>query len=201
MTNEEAKQLKKGDKILIEAEVEFVYIDGDIKFSCKHTDCKGGIITRAYAVNPKNVTLMPEKPKYDPCRLFRKGDKVRVVEWNGHRYLYYDHSTELTTGCICEVNEDEKSEQEEGWVSVDYQGQIRYVPPCFLELVTPVEELAPYSVQTGGYNRWSVKKGDLLHSQYPFGEHCVFNMDEAKAAAEAVCDWLNDEYGKEQSND
>ena len=68
----------------------------------------------------------------------------------------------------------------------------------FLELVTPVEEIEPYRVETGGYNRFRIKKGNLEYSYFPFGEHCVLGMDEAKAAAEAERDRLNAEYRKEQ---
>lgn len=67
-----------------------------------------------------------------------------------------------------------------------------------LECVSPVEELEPYSVETGGYNRFRIKKGNLEYSYFPFGEHCVLSMDEAKAAAEAERDRLNAEPRKEK---
>lgn len=65
-------------------------------------------------------------------------------------------------------------------------------------LVASAEELEPYRVETGGYNKFRIKKGNLEYSYFPFGEHCVLSMDEAKAAAEAERDRLNAEHRKEQ---
>lgn len=136
----------------------------------------------------------PTPPKYDPCRLFKKGDIVEPVERDGREV-----PDGAPVGEKCTVVESEKN----GIVCIRYDAgsehYIHEIPYFHLELVTPVEELEPYRVETGGYKRWSVKKGDLFHSQYPFGEHCVFNMNEAKAAAEAERDRLNAEYRKEQS--
>ena len=120
---------------------------------------------------------------------------MRVVEWNGRMYWDYDHHTELTTGCICEVYEDEKREQEEGWVSVDYQGHNRSVPPCFLELITPVEELEPYSVQES--DAFDIVREGKIVMTIPFTEDDYYTFEQAKAAAEAECDRLNTEYRKD----
>lgn len=193
MTNEEAKQLKKGDKILIEAEVEFVYIDGDIKFSCKHTDCKGGIITRAYAVNPKNVTLMPEKPKYDHCRLFKKGDKVRVVERNGRSPILCG-AVEL--GGTYTVYADE----EDGDVMLDIGLGVGGGEPIawyFLELVTPVEEIEPYYVKYTGTHYVVGKRPEEQEIVY-LAEYSKDRHPHAKESAEAEADRLNAEWRKEQ---
>ena len=134
--------------------------------------------------NPLRLVHADEKPKYDPCRLFKKGDKVRVVEWNGRDIA--------RVGQIGYVVSDEHNSRVE--LSIDGWTKDVFYPACHLELVTPVEELEPYRVETGGYNRFRIKKGNLEYSYFPFGEHCVLSMDEAKAAAEAECARLNDEY-------
>lgn len=139
-------------------------------------------------------TLVGSQPKHDPCRLFRKGDKVRVVEWNGRNYCDRDHHTELKTGCLAEIWDDERDEQEEGYVSVIYEEYIRCVPPCYLELVTPVEELKPYSVTYDNKFYHINKHGEEASiAVYSEARH-----PNAKAAAEAERDRLNAEHRKEQ---
>jgi hypothetical protein len=129
-------------------------------------------------------------PKYDPCRKFRRGDIVRYVPHNGRECPampldeYYRVKT-LT------VVEDEDANHR---VLVETQdGRNKYIMFCYLELVTPVEELEPFEV----YHRpseWCVIKtaNDLIAS--------IYNVDihpNAKAAAEAECARLNAEWGKE----
>ncbi len=150
-----------------------------------------------YEIAPENGIKNTENaPKYDPCRLFRKGDKVRVVAWNGRKYRDYDHSTELTTGCTGEIWEDEKDEQDEGFVSVIYEGYIRCVPPCYLELVTPVEELEPYYIEEElGTITVLSKKDPIFHKCWHYAG--VKSGVIALEAAQAERDRLNAKHRKE----
>lgn len=135
-------------------------------------------------------------PKYDPNRLFRKGDKVRVVAWNGRNYYDIDHNTKLETGSLAEISDDEEAEQQEGYVSVIFQGYIRFVPPCYLKLVTPVEELEPYSVREY-VEFYAVEKDGAMFSTFFKGSY----YEKTQAAAEAECARLNAEFRKEQSHE
>lgn len=132
-------------------------------------------------------------PKYDLCRKFREGDKVRVVERNG-RYQPNIPVDELWSGLLT-VSEDEnfcnnlvKVRREDGREKLSHW--------WYLELVTPVEELEPYRVEEDS-QYWHVfyeQNGGLmtvckfLKSYHPT----------AKAAAEAERDRLNAEWRKEQ---
>lgn len=129
-----------------------------------------------------------------PTRLFREGDKVRVVEWNGRHFHDRDHGTELTTGCICEVDDDEEATSEHG-VLVVYEEQVRYIAPCFLELVTPVEELEPYKL-IDSPNTYNIVRDSAMVMTIHKKSH-----PNAKAAAEAECARLNEEWRKEHTND
>jgi len=128
-------------------------------------------------------------PKHDPCRPFKKGDKVRYEPKLGR---YEPH---ITNGSICTVLSDERN----GRVQIEYcDDESVYsatIPFFFLELVTPVEELEPYElVETTDY--WSVEKENE--------ELCLFwkkHHPNAKEAAEAECDRLNAEWRKEHEND
>jgi hypothetical protein len=137
-----------------------------------------------------DFTYIELAPKYDPCRKFRRGDIVRYVPHNGRECPampldeYYRVKT-LT------VVEDEDANHR---VLVETQdGRNKYIMFCYLELVTPVEELEPFEV----YHRpseWCVIKtaNDLIAS--------IYNVDihpNAKAAAEAERDRLNAEWRKE----
>lgn len=46
---------------------------------------------------PQQYLSLP--PKHDPCRLFKKGDLVRVVEWNGRHFHDRDYGVDIETGC------------------------------------------------------------------------------------------------------
>ena len=145
----------------------------------------------------KHGTSVPT-PKHDPCRLFKKGDKVRVVEWNGRKVH------DPLNGAVWTVNRNEGNggiSHESILVSLFYEddkeGHIIGVPPCYLELVTPAEELEPYQIEigvTGKGEDYRIKKDGTIICAYS----CAH--PNAKAAAEAERDRLNEEHRKEQEN-
>ena len=193
MTREEAKQLKEGDKIFIEGEVELVYDNGDIQFSCKRTSSYGTIVKRAFAIVPEDVTLMPEKPKYDPCRPFHVGDKVRRRKVLEGRYLScMMHDLPFDTDFT--VISGEKN----AMVGINKDDDIHFVSFAMLELVTPVEELEPYSVRES--DAFDIVCEGKIVMTIPFTEYDYYTFEQAKAAAEAEADRLNAEWRKEQSN-
>ena len=168
-------------------------------------------------IEPYTYTLVPseaktlrpigqEASKYDPCRKFKKGDKVRYEPKLGRSEPC------ITKGTICTVL---SSENGVGRVFVEYANDegvyTTSILFCFLELVTPVEELEPYYVRTNKYCSTctifkKVGEKKLVHSAYYFvhGNGCsnaIMSITEAIAAAEAECGRLNAEHRKEQDND
>lgn len=150
---------------------------------------------RVKVMNLIDVYCSPDKlypiPKYDPCRKFRKGDKVHMKpEVNGRPvYIGEDAWEPLDHNEIWTVVEDEL---ETGWVRIKTACVHATVWHAMLELVTPVEELEPYSVGEST-NYFSVDKDDEELSLYWKDKH-----PNAKVAAEAECARLNEEYRKEQ---
>jgi hypothetical protein len=196
LTQKQIQNLKPGDPIVIHTTFGQVDSDGDVRFLTPNScgDDSHAYINKEYVSLPGEPVEQP-KPKHDPTRLFKEGDKVRVVEWNGRHFHDRDHGTELTTGCICEVCDDEESTVTEGYINimVTYQEQVRSIAPCFLELVTPMEELEPYSVEK---DDWEYVVFDRARKV----DVCRFAVahPNAKAAAEAERDRLNKEWRKEQ---
>jgi hypothetical protein len=148
---------------------------------------------------PEELTESSRKsaPKYDPCRKFRKGDKVRFKEYLGRRSLA--HTDEYIT-----LDRDEKHGQC-FWTGVSATGDIwsRNAYFCYLELVEPAEELVPYYIERrgekeGGWCYIVYKHGGYAESTFYFGACRSRNEAEAKEAAEAERDRLNDEWRKEQ---
>jgi hypothetical protein len=146
--------------------------------------------------------LFPRQPKYDPFRLFKKGDRVRVVERYGRKFwsaapetIYtvvedeylHDDQNVLLRGCVG-IN-DGKPETLSAW----------NIPFFHLELVTPVEDLDPYSVE-GDEDEWHILRCGKFLMSFPFDSSAYYTEEQAKAAAEAECDRLNAEYRKEQNN-
>ena len=146
--------------------------------------------------------------KHDPTRLFKKGDRVRIKrEINGriihHSFAFFEYDTIYT------VKEDEvQKSYKSGHVSItDGNGNICTLSFYELELVTPVEELEPYSVEEscGGANLHCFilkrRKKHLSYYLYKAGNaNHYYTREQAKAAAEAERDRLNEEWRKEQNN-
>lgn len=140
-------------------------------------------------ITSRNLHPIPSPPKYDPCRKFRRKDKVRVKrEVHGRPvYIGEDAWEPLDPNEIWEVEE----EKETGWVHLKNGCLSADVWHGMLELITPVEELEPYTV-VESYGRTDVMKGDYTIATY------TDSHPHAKEAAEAECDRLNAEYRKEQ---
>lgn len=140
-------------------------------------------------------------PKYNPNRLFKKGDiveprkgrEVYACEWEDCVF----HKLEGTYK-VC-------NDEREGHVSVidKETGVDCYVSSFALELVTQAEELEPYRIfNNERLGAWTVLKNELIFAYYPYrvneSDNIVHSEEEAKAAAEAERDRLNAEYRKEQ---
>lgn len=121
------------------------------------------------------------KPKYDPCRKFRKGDKVRAVKYKGRKGT----DCSYFTGKIYTVLQEERSN---GLLKLTDNVYVYYIDPAYVELVTPVEELEPY------------KCGEGIDAQLIFFQDEHFAEFENEEDAQRVCAWLNAEYRKEQNN-
>lgn len=189
MTLEELKQLKRGDEIFIRAKYKKVCSDGDVCFSLFVTSVFGEVAKGEGHTLPKNVILPSElqtEPKYDPCRLFKKGDKVRVKNWNGR--------TTLRAGQFGFVVANEAAN---GMVELAIDGWENdiFYHACLLELVTPVEEMEPYIVKK--YHEFYAVERRNNHKDRPATYDVDFHPH-AKEAAEAKCARLNAEYRKEQ---
>lgn len=145
-------------------------------------------------------TLVGPAPKYDPCRKFRKGDKVRLIKWNGRNPFDAHHGLKLNPGEVHIVLDDEYDRNEVyiGMSAADEEQSV--VHSCNLELVTPIEELEPYTVDECGFApTLYVRKNGKVYMTIPYkeGTSLFQSREEALAAAEAERDRLNAEYRKE----
>lgn len=209
MTREELKQLKKGDEVFVKAVFDWLAKDGDAYVLFFWTNCRGERITGNVAVTIDSVLLRSdlqqpaEKPKYDPCRRFKKWDRVRPV-------VRYGRTPD--DGALANVTYVVVDDEKNGLVSIArHDGKSGYahtVTALYLELVTPVEELEPYSVkpvyetikEEDGLLGYEVVNAEGLPEIIFFGGKGKYRvMQEAKEAAEAECARLNAEYRKEQA--
>lgn len=197
MNQEQAKQLKNGDKILIEVIFDQIDDDGDavIEYTNSVSDREHGFIAPKHIVVGVSET-QPNKPKYDPCRLFKKGDRVRIVKYAGRCYTTF---WESFVGAEVFV---ETSETVYSLPEVKTAKGLQPIDPAYLELVTPVEELTPYSVHESEVMQgFDIVRDKLCVMSFPFGaKECgwYYNETAAKEAAEAECSRLNAAYRKAQ---
>ena len=125
--------------------------DGDIVLKCNIT-VGGKLAPDIKYFHPTCCSLPLKDLKYDPYRKFKKGDIVRLKEWNGRcpemysgTNSWFNHPPRCKNGNL-EVREDEKdSKVEIGIIGVNCAHAA--AAPCFLELVTPVEEMEPYYIE------------------------------------------------------
>ena len=194
MTKEEAKQLKNGDKVLIEAIFDQIDDDGDavLEYTNSVSDCERGFVEPKHIVGVVSET-QPNKPKYDPCRLFKKGDKVKLRETVKGRHTSM-FVTGLSLGKIYTVENDEFNHTV---YIVGDEGLGRY-SFVHLELVTPVEELEPYYVKDDGTHYVVGKRPEEPEIVY-LAEYSNDRHPHAKEAAEAECARLNAEHRKEKA--
>ena len=134
--------------------------------------------------------ISPETyPKYDPCREFREGDKVRVRKIHGKLpQCRYNGMIKVKEGDCCTIHE--KEHRNCYWVTIPSGGNW-CLDAAYFELVTPVEEMEPYSVDYE-MDCWRVCDNDGVVSVYNE------RHPHAKEAAEAERDRLNAAHRKER---
>lgn len=138
-----------------------------------------------------------EQPKHDPCRKFRKGDKVELKEEIDGRKLS-EFVTGLTLGKIYTVEEDEKNHI----VVIDSDNGLCRYSFVHLELVTPVEEVEPYEVDCDDDEKeYSIVCRHKFVCVYPYDSDSFYTKEEACERAEAECARLNSQHRKEMNND
>ena len=183
--------LKKGQAYLILADYHGKDSDGDCVFIAESTERRLFLpfvgVQNCVFLPSEPPTLVGSTPKYDPCREFRKGDKVTPEPIN-KRYSGYEGRTFIVCQDEAETGNEIKL-KEDGYI-----GHIS-INAAYLKLITPVEELEPYSLENDDLG-WNVldKEGGLV------ARFCNDGHPHAKEAAEAERDRLNAEYRKEQNN-
>lgn len=194
MTSQELSELKPGDTVYLgQLPVKFKSIKNTVILNFEPCETSG-LLKGFEHVSRFSIRPMLPQPKYDPCRLFRKGDKAKPRIINGREI------PKLPLDVIFTVTGDE---DKYGVVPVEYISPVIGLPTSatvhaiWLELVTPVEE-EPYYIEKA-CNRYELMKrdGDKLYKLADYWDtHPRF-----KAAAEAERDRLNAEHRKEKGNE
>lgn len=129
---------------------------------------------------------------YDPCRLFRKGDEVRVQQFRGRC-----GSSLIPSGNTAIVID---SEDEDCLVVLENPSRFGkptiVIHSCFLELVTPVEEIQQFFLESDNDHVFGIYFGTSQNYEL------VSRLSKkyySLTDAEAECRRLNEEYGKEQN--
>lgn len=142
-------------------------------------------------------------PKYDPCRLFRKGDKVKLRKHFFGRETTFSHYSESKFNFdeIYTIEEDE--EPQPSLVAVASNDGEYSEEFCFyeIELVTPVEELEPFYVRENTESKsFEVRRKEDHKVQaafYYFSKDDTHAKREAEKATREHCDRLNAAHRKE----
>lgn len=187
LTQEQIQNLKPGDPVFVRGKFKSVDDDGDFWietgncYRCYDPLC---VSLPSEIVNRQSSTVN----KHDPTRLFKKGDKVRIVKYNGRKFDAAPPTFQL--GKVYRVDEDEDTEH--CYVMLQSCDLYYAHPVAFLELVTPVEEIEPYKL-IDSPNTYNIVRDSAMVMTIHKKSH-----PNAKEAAEAECDRLNAEWRKEQ---
>ena len=223
ITDEQIKNLKPGDPLIIHGKFNSIFKDGDIGIEVYLTGGYGDggdIVKDVMYTHPSYVSLpsvepiemshtakiSEERPKYDPCRKFKEGDIVDYRRRHGRDYETVPDPEDYKLARVIS-SEDEES----GMVGVEfieaYGGEDVFfaVPWYHLELVTPIEELELYFVGESENSYDLFRKtinGNQLRASFwwrhnPTPDLIELSKANAKAAAEAERDRLNAEHRKE----
>jgi hypothetical protein len=214
LTQEQIKNLKKGDPVIIHGEFMETWHDGDIKIFRKVTE-RGKVIDLYAYFHPSCVSLPSEHgtflsrrssegaetevptTKRDSFRLFRKGDRISFKTWHGFLPSDLENEAELL-GKEATVYEDQEEDNFRVYFFFDgedpeQEWHAAFLP--FIELVTPVEELEPYKL-IDSPNTYNIVRDSAMVMTIHKKSH-----PNAKAAAEAERDRLNAEWRKEHENE
>ena len=143
--------------------------------------------------------ISPEPaPKYDPCRLFRRGDKVRIKKENLYgRPVFTDHM-DFQVGNVYLVAEDET---EYGAVTlVSENGNIETYSYLEIELVTMVEEEGLYFIRNNKVGKkFEVRDRKRLQiaATFCYSKTCAHTQNAAQKSALEYCNKLNEGHRKE----
>jgi hypothetical protein len=194
LTPDQVKNLKPGDKLVVQGEFCQAYNNGNILVSLSVQRWETSI-REIRSFHPSCVSLPSDsartfchvvdnmvKPKYDPTRPYQKGDRARVVERNGRTPTCFPVGR-IKVGDIVTVAENEAGDMFIKVLTED--GHEMMVPWFMLDLVTPVEELEPYSI-------------DPTNTNVLFKRGKKFATFEDDDEAQEMCDRLNAEHRKEQ---
>lgn len=198
LTEEQIKNLKPGDPLIIHGTFKEIDNEGDIWVKRKFSDTYYWVDHTAVSLPSEHGTSVPT-PKYDPTRLFRKGDKVRIRKVNGNLPKCRYNGVTVEDGTIGEIN----SSDERNCYWVKFNRTTSWCFDCaYFELVTPVEELEPFTVvHKQALQHFQINHGKLNYMTFPYGLHksngWYHTITTAKAAAEAECKRLNEEWRKE----
>jgi hypothetical protein len=195
LTQEQIQNLKEGDPLIIHGTYKGKHSDGDLRITSTMT-VGDSLEDSIKTVHPSCVSLPSEivnsqssiVNKHDPTRLFKKGDKVRVVEWNGRKDCRNGmEATVLSNerGCFVDIE----------CMIKEVKAELTY-PACHLDLITPVEEMEPYSVRES--DAFDIVREGKIVMTIPFTEDDYYTFEQAQAAAKAERDRLNAEWRKER---
>lgn len=204
------QDLQTGHEYLIRAKFDHKDYDNDYNFIAEPSEHR--IFLDEKSVRQSVIqTLEPppsvgSTPKYDPCRLLKKGDRVQVKRRNGR---CNGKDGEYLREAFCVVAEDEIPNE---LVRVYHNSTEYRLDPAYLELATPVEELERYVIihnerekyydvcwkdddePDGRTGRTRVRATFWYHKPPQ-----TYSQTEALSAAETERDRLNAEHRKEQA--
>lgn len=203
LTQEQLDTLEKGTPIVIHTTFDHFDCDGDVRYKAPYSLDK----EHYTYIDPKYVSLPGEpveQPKHDPCRLFKKGDRVRIKrEINGrklnHVFVNFSYDQTYTV-----VQDEEQKENQSGLVKIINETGHTFTGSFYeLELVTPVEELEPYSMLENVPSN-SIEVRDMrtnkVEAIFYFGKDHAYTFVQAATRAEAERDRLNAEWKQSHQN-
>lgn len=179
-------QRAKGDKLLFDREECQKWLEENKNNKQPKTTDN---TMKATTPKPENAQYAP-KPvpvkEYDPARIFKEGDEVKVTLCNGRGNGI---PAEIMFACgVCRKNEDAV-----GMVAVEICGKVFQVPACNLLLLRAVEDIPVYAIMTDGNGFYVTSKGiKEACGAFWYGGATGKTKEEAEASAELYLDMIKE---------
>ena len=195
LTQEQLDTLEKGTPIVIHTTFDHFDCDGDVRYKSPYSieEENYGYIDPKYVSLPGETVEQPT-PKYDPTRLFKKGDKVRVVKCKGRDFNSWARIVvDIDEMLDCDIS------------VIAENGEENSIDPAYLELIIPVEDSVPYTVvHKPALQHFQINYGKLHYMTFPYGLYkskgWYHTITTARDAAEDECKRLNDEWKQSHQN-
>lgn len=181
-------QRAKGDKLLFDLEECKEWLENN-RTNKQQETTQDNTMKATTPAQKKSAPIAPKPApvkEYDPARIFREGDEVKITLCNGR-------GNGIPTELMFAVGVCRKNEDAVGMVAVEACGRVEQIPACNLMLIRAVEDIPVYAIKAEGNGFYVTSKGvKEACGAFWYGGLTGKTKDEAESAAELYLEMIQE---------